>query len=344
MFLVRARFELRDESSYPGFITPASEPEDLKTQQPQVFVCGRRYSFWGGLIGIPAEDQQALCQAIGKSPDEIFPLRFSADPGLAKGVVAGQIDGFYRTTGKSVEVQRPEDLPKNLPVCANASVRTNFFKMFARGNQGYPQPEGDYKNLTYEEACQRCGIYARQTAPFQLKKSGRSTVTFSQLNWVFDAFFVHPDIASEIAKAGIRGISFGTALDLRTAAEIPDRAQLVISTIIPCVDVSQLSRVTCRPENEEQTRLRAKGYEGLVVRTEQMLAGVPHCGRVMYNVPSSLSIEAEAIRDAPDVFQTAEWFGSGGLAYRLTLASARFVELVRRRGWKGLEFRATQGK
>jgi hypothetical protein len=41
----------------------------------------------------------------------------------------------------------------------------------------------------------------------------------------------------------------------------------------------------------------------------------------------------------PDVFQSAEWFGSGACAFRLTLASRRFADLVRERGWKGLEFR-----
>ena len=46
--------------------------------------------------------------------------------------------------------------------------------------------------------------------------------------------------------------------------------------------------------------------------------------------------------DAPDLFQTAEWFGAGGRAFRLTLASDRFVELARGRGWRGLEFREVQ--
>jgi hypothetical protein len=44
------------------------------------------------------------------------------------------------------------------------------------------------------------------------------------------------------------------------------------------------------------------------------------------------------LKDAPDMFQTVEWFGSGAAAFRLTLASERFVKLVRERRWKGLVF------
>src|SRR5215472_18008773 len=35
---------------------------------------------------------------------------------------------------------------------------------------------------------------------------------------------------------------------------------------------------------------------------------------------------------ALDLFQTAEWFGAGGRAFRWTLASGRFVELARTPG------------
>src|SRR5262249_46441843 len=49
MLLVRATFHLRDGSRYPGFITPAMDEGDLGTQQPQIFVGDRRFSFWGGL-------------------------------------------------------------------------------------------------------------------------------------------------------------------------------------------------------------------------------------------------------------------------------------------------------
>ena len=45
MLLIRATLELRDGSRYPGFVTPASEKSDLGTQQPQMFIGTRRFSF-----------------------------------------------------------------------------------------------------------------------------------------------------------------------------------------------------------------------------------------------------------------------------------------------------------
>jgi hypothetical protein len=305
-----------------------------------MFIGTQRFSFWGGMVGIGAEDQQALCSALGKAGDEIFPLRFTADPGLATGIVSGQVDGFYRSTHAGLQVETVG--PDKLRAFSNSSLST-ILQVSARSNSGYPQPQDQYKKLMYEGACQRCGIYGRQVEPFRFKKSGRSMPSgFSQLNWVFDAFFVSPDIASEIIKAGITGVSFGPVLDHRTGAELNDRLQLLISTILPSAETTQLPTVTCRPNNEEEVSLTAKGWGNFVSGAEAKLAGIPHCGRVKYHVPTSLAINQGTVTDAPDLFQTAEWFGSGGLAYRLTLASDRFVALVRERGWRGLVFYSTQ--
>jgi hypothetical protein len=61
------------------------------------------------------------------------------------------------------------------------------------------------------------------------------------------------------------------------------------------------------------------------------------CGRTKYCPPTSLVVSAVALVGAPDLFQTAEWFGAGGRAFRLTLVSKRFVDLIGKRGWRGIE-------
>jgi hypothetical protein len=103
MLLVRATGTLRDGSRLPGFLTPAFEPEDLGTMQPQMFVGSALFSFWGGVLGISKEGRAAFYQAVGKSADQIFPIQFAADPGLAEGAASIQIRGFYKTSGKKVE-------------------------------------------------------------------------------------------------------------------------------------------------------------------------------------------------------------------------------------------------
>jgi hypothetical protein len=106
MLLVRAILELRDGTCHPGFVTPAFAAGDLGAQQPQIFVGGRRFAFWGGMRGIADEERRQLYAALGKAPGSVFPLQFRAEPGLATGAVSGQVDGFYRTRQRAVDVER----------------------------------------------------------------------------------------------------------------------------------------------------------------------------------------------------------------------------------------------
>ena len=105
MLLVKATFALADGSSYPGFLTPASEPGDIGTQQPYLFFGDQCFSFWGGIVGISPEERQSLYIALGKTPAEIFPLRFSVDPALAAGHTSGRLDGFYRSLANGTEIE-----------------------------------------------------------------------------------------------------------------------------------------------------------------------------------------------------------------------------------------------
>ena len=210
----------------------------------------------------------------------------------------------------------------------------DFLQVVAQGHHGYPQPENDYFSLTYEDFCLRCGIHGAQRAPFRLKEVRRAPHSdFVQLNWVFDAFFVQSEVAAELSASGMSGISFGPALDHRSGSELPDRRQLLGDTVISCVETARLPTVTCRAGNEESQWRLAAG------RTRYD-ASTPYCGGVKYHPPASLALKPGALGGAPDLFQTAEWFGSGGAAHRLMLCSARFADFVTSRGWRGLEFRS----
>ncbi len=106
MLLVRATLELRDGTRHNGFVTPSFNEGDLGTQQPQIFAGARRFGFWGGISGVPEKERQALYAALGKNPDQVFPLLFSVDPSLATGVTTGQVEGFYRFRPKGFQVER----------------------------------------------------------------------------------------------------------------------------------------------------------------------------------------------------------------------------------------------
>ena len=366
--LVRAEFELWDGSRYPGFVTPLVEGYDtlpngrrlgegrhpLGRQQPQIFVDNKRFGFWGGIIGISKQEQREFYAALGKEPEQVFPLQFRAEAGLANGLLTGKVDGFYRRNrDRTVQVDRVN------PESPDSEGLANVLQVTGTIISGYPQPESvpAYRKAVYSEFCPRCGIYSAQKAPFRFKKSTRGPLTgFMQLNWVVDAFFVARGVADEIARAGMTGVSFEPAVAGREARELGDRVQMLIPTIVACADTSKLPTVTCRSNNEEAVALRAmfdkwdkehpsrasqpsSPLKEQLCKIRKRIAAIPFCGQVKHHAPTSLALVPGSTDNVPDVFQTAEWFGSGACAFRLTLASHRFADLVRERGWRGLGFR-----
>lgn len=208
--------------------------------------------------------------------------------------------------------------------------------MLASGHHGYPEPEESFGyRRVYEDACPRCGIHGRQVHPFRIKQSGLAPRSaFLQLRWVFDAFFVHRNVADTILRSGLTGLEFGPVLNHRTGAEIDERVQLLIPAVVNCAETSQLFAITCRPDNEELVKLRTTFPQW---RFEWNFPAETYCGRKKTLSPTTLGIN-RLTEDLSDLIQTEEWFGSGGLAFRATLASERFVALVRQQGWRGIVF------
>ena len=118
--VVTAMFELSDGSLHSGFVCAVKETWDvppkpnirgiraryggsdlalLGIQQPRIFVNQLRFRFWGGRRGIPLEERRAFYAAFGKTPEEILPVKFWADPMLVTGSLTGRLDGFYRLIG-----------------------------------------------------------------------------------------------------------------------------------------------------------------------------------------------------------------------------------------------------
>lgn len=106
MLLVRATLTLSNGSIYRGFVTPAFKEADLGTLQPQIFVGAARFAFWGGMPGVHPDRKAAFYAAVGTGAEAIFPVEFAADAGLATGVISGRIEGFYRRSRDTTEVER----------------------------------------------------------------------------------------------------------------------------------------------------------------------------------------------------------------------------------------------
>jgi hypothetical protein len=94
MFLVRASFTTGDGVRYAGFLTPSAR-DDVGDLQPTILIGPRHVALWQGSVPGRALHRQSFYTALGKTADQLFPIRFTADPGLANGVVSGQAEGFY---------------------------------------------------------------------------------------------------------------------------------------------------------------------------------------------------------------------------------------------------------
>ena len=202
---------------------------------------------------------------------------------------------------------------------------SRWFAMGAKGHHGYPQPEGSWANQTYKGRCGSCGAYESQVAPFRFRKSSRAAHShFRQLNWAFDAWFVAPEVESILRQEEITGIDFRAALDHKSGQPLENLRQLVITGLVEGVETSELPRVTCKPFNEE-------------VNTYTVPPVGPFCGNVKYHGPTSIVVPEKALSAATDLSLTSTWFGSGFSAWRRTIASQKFVDLVRTHGWRGLD-------
>jgi hypothetical protein len=125
---IAASFVLRDGSEFPGYVravsngwadlvpspttTKSGKPHQqgsprsrfggsqlaiFQQQLPTIFVGDQRFDFWRGLqLKDYEEIRQSFYRAVGKEPNAIFPIHFRGTPGLATGIVTGELSGFYR--------------------------------------------------------------------------------------------------------------------------------------------------------------------------------------------------------------------------------------------------------
>lgn len=98
---------------------------------------------------------------------------------------------------KNVLEEHNKHLSKHSRYTEEERLNAHYLGIGGDWHNGYPQPEDDYIELCYNlnDYCKSCGIGLTQTNPFRLKKKpewGRRSIF--QLNWVFDEYFVKPNI------------------------------------------------------------------------------------------------------------------------------------------------------
>lgn len=202
------------------------------------------------------------------------------------------------------------------------------------GQFGYPQPEDDYREATYDynQGCPTCGVGRTQRAPFRFRFEPKAKHShFIGLNWITDQVFVREHLRVVFEEERVTGVRFSRPVRHRSGEELTTVYQVHIDTILyEAVDTSNLRIERCQmPTDPEMLRFLTANKSRLVVG--------PFCGRQKFNYPigSLLRMAAFRLTDQPDFVRTSEWFGSGGDAGRPIIISERVKSLIEKYKWRG---------
>jgi hypothetical protein len=188
------------------------------------------------------------------------------------------------------------------PSFSEAEVEAaRWLQLLSDWHHGYPQPEDDfgYRDLTYDLSayCSMCGIGAVQKAPFRMRREprwGRRGIL--QLNWVFDEYFVTPDVWATVFQP--HGIASRPVLK---------RGGVELSTVVQ-LDIA------------EHVSIRTVGLETDVCSA---------CGRVKY-LPIKRGPLPELVEEpSGHVAKTREHFGSGASAHHAIVLSQALGAAIR---------------
>ncbi len=190
-----------------------------------------------------------------------------------------------------------------------------WLELMADWHHGYPQPDEDvfgYRQATYDltERCEQCGIGMKQKAPFQMKgepKWGRNGIL--QLNWVFDEYFVTPEVWSSVFKPygiGCRPVMNTKGVELKTVVQLAIEDEVgIVSVGLP-------------PER------------------------CTKCGRVKYLPVTRGPFPALAEEPSQAIARTREYFGSGGQADKRVLVSQELARCLAAKKVRGASLRPVQ--
>lgn len=230
------------------------------------------------------------------------------------GFVAFQVDESYPTWhGIKAWIERHGASDVVVTTFAREEIlAASWLELQPEWHHGYPQP-GEmtfgYLKATYDLSryCHHCGIGKVQNAPFQMKgepKWGRRGIL--QLHWVFDEYFVRPDVWTEVFEQ--HRISFRPVLSTK-GTELKTVVQLVIQA-------------------EASVAL-----EGL----QDVRCGA--CGRVKYSPVQRGEFPALDSTPGAAMAKTVEYFGSGASASRRVLVSKELAADLIRTDLRGVTMR-----
>ncbi|MDP3389236.1 MAG: hypothetical protein Q8Q45_07685 [Methylococcaceae bacterium] len=188
----------------------------------------------------------------------------------------------------------------------------DYLEIVSKWHHGYPEPSDTimgFMELTYnvQNYCQKCGIGAFQKAPFRFKKSpvwGQRNIL--QLNWIFDEYFVKPEIWREVFEPF--GIGCRPVVLDKSGRELDSVVQLELTELAELNDLDDLPFDTCAS-----------------------------CGRIKY-LPITGRFMPPPNKTSAAMFRSNQYFGSGASANRMVIVSQELFAKAQSAGLKGVSY------
>ncbi|WP_342617560.1 hypothetical protein [Rhodoferax sp. GW822-FHT02A01] len=192
-----------------------------------------------------------------------------------------------------------------------------YFGVVPTWHYGYPEPSDDFGYLsnTYDPKsfCERCKNRKVQIELFRIKKAPTwGSKSILQLHWVYDEYFVRPDLWRDVFQPLDVGCKPVVLVD--TGAVVDSVVQLDIPHLVE-LDMD---------ERWGKTRCDVCGSEKYLPIT-----------RGPYPLPATKV-------DYP-IFKSKQYFGSGGKSFRMVVASAALRRALQAVGAKGVDFKPCIG-
>lgn len=178
---------------------------------------------------------------------------------------------------------------------------------------GYPEPSDDfsYRETTYDIKmyCKECGSGKVQNAPYRLKKEPRwGRRGIMQLNWIFDEFFVRPEVWAHIFKPF--DIKCREVLHIKTGKKLETVVQLIIPQEDVELNLDEYLSETC-------TKCNVKRY-------------------LPINRGFMPSLKTPVNRP---IFKSKEYFGSGHSSTKAVIVSNELFKSINEKKLKGVDFK-----
>ncbi len=212
----------------------------------------------------------------------------------------------------------------------------DWFILRSKGHFGFPQPEDDYKKVSYNlnNYCDRCDRGLIQKAPIRFKNHPKKHSHFFQLNWIFDEFFINKEVKNIFEKNKICNVEYINPIIHKSDEKILDYYQLkIIKTLNQGLYTKNLKSEMCSFDKSEN---KIKDEEWCY----RYPRNYPACNNIKYNYPEKdfIKFNKNIFNSSFEIVKSYEYFGSGGESHKLIIISKRIKKIIEENKFRGLEF------